>query len=97
MTKNEKKHNSKGTEIHSLILSEEIRLFVRKRLREHAAEHPESKFAVVCWIDDVDIILAQEMDSFLAEEECKERLKTGGQIIGKGRSQFHLLSKKEIK
>ena len=82
-------------EIHSLILSEEIRLFVRRRLREHAIEHPESKFAVVCWIDDVDVILAQETDSFLAEEECQERLKTGGDIIGKERSTFYRLIKKE--
>ena len=84
-------------EKHPLILTEEIRQLVRRRLREHAAEFPNNKFEVIAWIDDVDVILAQEMDNFLAEEECKERLKTGGQIIGKGRSQFHLLSKKEIK
>ena len=82
-------------EIHALILSEEIRLFVRKRLREHGAEYPESKFAVVCWIDDVDVILAQEVDCFLVDEQCPERLKTGGDIIGKERSTFYRLIKKE--
>ena len=93
MTKNEKRQNSKGTEIHSLILSEEIRLFVRKRLREHARQFPESKFAVVSWTDDVDVIIAQEVNNFLVDEQCPERLKKGGDIIGRCRAQFDRLTK----
>ena len=83
-------------EKHPLILTEEIRQLVRRRLREHAVEFPNNKFEVVGWIDDVDVIMAQEVDSFLAEEECPERLKIGGQIIGRCRAQFYNLAKIEV-
>ena len=82
-------------EKHPLFLTEEIRQLVRRRLREHAAEFPNNKFEVIAWIDDVDVIIAQEVDSFLAEEECPERLITGGRMIGRSRTQFYCISKKE--
>ena len=80
----------------SLDLNEEIRLFVRKRLREFASENPQSKFKINCWFDDLDIDLVAEFDDFLVEEECPNRLKTGGDIIGKGRTTFYNLTKKEV-
>jgi len=79
----------------SLDLNEEIRLFVQKRLRDFASENPQSKFNIICWIDDLNIDLVAEIDDFLAEEECPKRLKCGGQIIGKGRSTYDRLTKKE--
>ena len=79
----------------SLDLNEEIRLFVQKRLRDFASENPQSKFNIICWIDDLDIDLVAEIDDFLAEQECPKRLKCGSQIIGKGRSTYDRLTKKE--
>lgn len=79
----------------SLDLNEEIRLFVRKRLRDFASEYPKSKFNILCWIDDLDIDLVAEIDEYLAKEDCPKRLKCGGQIIGKGRSTYDRLTKKE--
>ena len=79
----------------SLDLNEEIRLFVRKRLRDFASENQESKFNITCWLDDLNIDLVAELDDFLAEEDCPKRLKCGGQIIGKGRSTYDRLTKKE--
>jgi len=79
----------------SLDLNEEIRLFVRKRLRDFASENPQSKFNIICWIDDLDIDIVAEIDDFLAEEECPNRLKTGGDIIGKCRGQYYNYTKKE--
>jgi hypothetical protein len=80
----------------SLDLNEEIRLFVRKRLRDFASENPQSKFNIICWIDDLDIDLVAEIDDFLAEEECPNRLKTGGDIIGKSRTQYFKYTKKRV-
>ena len=79
----------------SLDLNEEIRLFVRKRLREFASENPKSKFNITCWLDDLNVDLVAEFDDFLTKEDCPKRLKCGGQIIGKGRSTFDRLTKKE--
>ena len=80
----------------SLDLNEEIRLFVRKRLRDFASGNPQSKFKINCWLDDLDIDLVAEFDDFLAEEECPDRLKTGGDIIGKNRSTFFRMTKKKV-
>ena len=80
----------------SLNLNEEIRLFVRKRLRDFASENPKSKFNIICWIDDLDVDLVAEFDEYLAVNECPDRLKTGGKIIGKGRTTFYNLTKKEV-
>jgi hypothetical protein len=80
----------------SLDLNEEIRLFVRKRLRDFASENPQSKFNIICWIYDLDIDLVAEIDDFLAEEECPNRLKTGGDIIGKSRTQYFKYTKKRV-
>jgi hypothetical protein len=80
----------------SLDLNEEIRLFVRKRLRDFASENPQSKFNIICWIDDLDIDIVAVIDDFLAEEECPNRLKTGGDIIGKSRTQYFKYTKKRV-
>ena len=80
----------------SLDLNEEIRLFVRKRLRDFASEYPESKFNIICWLDDLGIDLVDEFDDFLAVNKCPERLKTGGDIIGKDRTTFYRLTKKKV-
>ena len=80
----------------SLDLNEEIRLFVRKRLRDFASENPQSKFNILCWFDDLDIDLVGEFDDFLVEEDCPNRLKTGGDIIGKSRAQFYNYTKKRV-
>ena len=79
----------------SLDLNEEVRLFVRKRLRDFASENPQSKFNVLCWLDDLSVDIVAEIDDFLVEEDCHKRLKIGGQIIGKGRSTYDRLTKKE--
>ena len=80
----------------SLDLNEEIRLFVRKRLRDFASEYPQSKFNVICWLDDLNIDLVAEFDDYLAKNECPDRLKTGGDIIGKNRSPFFRMTKKKV-
>lgn len=80
----------------SLDLNEEIRLFVRKRLRDFASQHSQSKFNVNCWFDDLDIDLVAEFDDFLIEEGCPNRLKTGGDIIGKSRAQYYNYTKKRV-
>jgi hypothetical protein len=80
----------------SLDLNEEIRLFVQKRLRDFASENPQSKFNIICWIDDLDIDIVAVIDDFLAEEECPNRLKTGGDIIGKSRTQYFKYTKKRV-
>jgi len=79
----------------TLNLNEEIVKFVRKRLRENAIENPNDKFNILCWIDDLDSDLSKEFDDFLVSENCTNRLKTGGNIIGKGRSTFDRLIKKK--
>ena len=80
----------------SLDLNEEIRLFIRKRLSDFASENPKSKFNVLCWIDDLSVDAVVEINDYLAKNNCPSRLKTGGKIIGKGRSTFDRLTKKEI-
>ena len=80
----------------SLDLNEEWRIFIRTRLRTFGAEYPNSKFNINCWVDDNVTITAQEINAYLAENECPSILKKGGEIIGKGRTTFYNLSKKEI-
>ncbi len=78
----------------SLNLNEEIRLFVRKRLRDFASQNQQSKYNILCWLDDLDIDVVAEIDDFLAQNNCPDRLKTGGDIIGKNRSTFFRMTKK---
>lgn len=80
----------------SLDLNEKWRIFLRAELRIFAAEHPEDKFEINCWVDDNTIITAQEINDFLAENECKERFKKGAEIIGKSRTVFYELTKKVL-
>ena len=80
----------------SLNLNEKWRIFLRNELRTFALEHPDCKFEIICWVDDNVIITAREIDHYLAENECLSRLKTGGKIIGKSRTVFFDLTKKEI-
>ena len=80
----------------SLNLNEEVRFFIRNRLRTFALEHPENKFEIVCWVDDLVTNSVQEIYNYLAENECPSILKKGGDIIGKGRTTFYNLTKKEV-
>ena len=79
----------------SLNLNEEVRIFIRNRLRTFAAEHPESKFEIVCWVDDLVTDSVHEINDYLAGNECPSILKTGGDIIGKCRAQFHNIIKRQ--
>ena len=79
----------------SLNLNEEVRFFIRKRLKEFGLENPECKFEVLCWVDDLVTESVQEIYEYLAENGCPSILKTGGDIIGKSRAQFHRYTKKE--
>ena len=80
----------------SLDLNEEIRLFIRKRLRDFASENPQSKFNISCWLDDLNIDVVAEIDDFLVVNNCPDRLKKGGDIIGKNRSNFFRMTKKKV-
>ena len=79
----------------SLDLNEEIRLFVQKRLREFASQNPQSKFNIVCCIDEINIDLVAELDDYLIVNDCPDRLKTGGDMIGKNRTTFFRITKKK--
>ena len=80
----------------SLNLNEEVRMFIHNRLKTFALEHPESKFEILCWADDLVTNSVQEIYDYLAENECPSILKTGGDIIGKERTTFFRLTKKEV-
>ena len=80
----------------SLNLNEEVRLFIRNRLRSFGLEHPDDKFSIIYWIDDLIIEGVHEIKDYLAENECPDILKKGGDIIGKSRAQFHRYTKKEV-
>lgn len=80
----------------SLNLNEEVRFFIRKRLKEFGLENPECKFDVLCWVDDLVTESVQEIYEYLAENGCPSILKKGGDIIGKDRSTFFRYAKKEV-
>jgi len=79
----------------SLNLNEEVLDFIRKRLKTFGEEHPECKYEILYWIDDLVTKSVKEIYDYLAENECPSILKTGGDIIGKSRAQFHRYIKKE--
>lgn len=79
----------------SLDLNEEVRIFIRQKLKTFREEYPESRYEIVCWVDDLVADTAREIYDYLAENECPSILKTGGDIIGKSRAQFHRYAKKE--
>ena len=80
----------------SLDLNEEVKNFIRNRLKEFAVEHPEWKFEILCWVDDLVTDAVHEINDYLAENECPSILKKGGDIIGKDRTTFYRLTKKEV-
>ena len=80
----------------SLNLNEKWRSFLRNELRMFANEHPHCKFEIICWVDDNAIITVQEINGYLVENECPDILKKGGDIIGKSRTTFYNLTKKEV-
>lgn len=82
-------------EIRSLDLNEKWEIFLRNELKTWALENPENKFRINCWIDELGTKSAQIIDDYLVENECPDRLKTGGDIIGKNRSTFFRYTKKE--
>ena len=79
----------------SLDLNEEVRIFIHNRLKEFGLENPECKFEILCWVDDLVTNSVQEIYDYLAKNGCPSILKTGGDIIGKSRAQFHRYTKKE--
>lgn len=78
----------------ALDLNEIIRKTIHNELRKFSQEHPYSKFNIICWIDDEALDTVHEINDYLVENECPSRLKTGAEIIGKGRSTFDRLTKK---
>jgi len=80
----------------SLDLNEEVRIFIRNRLRSFALENPDCKFEINCWVDDLVTESVQVIYDYLAENGCPSILKKGGDIIGKGRTTFYNLTKKEV-
>lgn len=79
----------------SLDLNEEVRIFIRQKLRTFSEEYPESRYEINCWVDDLVSDTVREIYDYLAENNCPSILKTGGDIIGKSRAQFHRYTKKE--
>ena len=77
----------------ALNLNAIIKQTIRQELRKFAAEHPDYKFNVICWLDDEATDTVHEINAYLTENECPSRLKTGGRIIGKGRSTFDRYTK----
>lgn len=80
----------------SLDLNEKVVNFIHNELRTFGLEHPDSKFEINYWIDDLVTKSVQEIYDYLAENECPNILKKGGDIIGKGRTTFYNLTKKEV-
>ena len=80
----------------SLKLDEEVLIFIHNRMREFGLEHPDYKFEINYWIDDLVTKSVQEIYGYLAENECPDILKKGGDIIGKSRAQFYRYTKKEV-
>ena len=80
----------------SLKLDEEVLIFIHNRLREFGLEHPNYKYEINYWIDDLVTKSVQEIYDYLAENGCPSILKKGGDIIGKGRTTFYNLTKKEV-
>lgn len=78
----------------SLDLNEEVRFFIRDRLKEFALEHPDFKFEINCWVDDLVTDSVHEIYDYLAKNGCPSILKKGGDIIGKCRAQFHNIAKR---
>ena len=79
----------------SLKLDEEVLVFIHNRLKEFGLEHPNCKYEINFWIDDLVTKSVQEIYDYLAENGCPSILKKGGDIIGKSRAQFHRYTKKE--
>jgi hypothetical protein len=80
----------------SLNLNEKWKIFIRKELKTFGLEHPKDKFEINCWVDDLVADTVHEINDYLAENKCPSILKTGGDIIGKSRAQFHRYTKKEV-
>ena len=80
----------------SLDMNEKWEIFLRNELNQWALENPDWKFEINCWVDDLVTKSAQIINDYLGKNKCPERLKKGGEIIGKGRSTFDRLTKKEI-
>ena len=72
------------------------RTFLHQELKQFGLEHPECKFNINCWVDDLVTDTAREIYDYLVENQCPSVLKTGGDIIGKSRAQFHRYTKNDI-
>ena len=83
-------------EIRSLDLNEKWEIFLHNELKQWALQNPENKFNIICWTDDLVTKSAQIINDYLAENECPNLLKKGGDIIGKNRSTFFRYTKKEV-
>ena len=80
----------------SLNLNEIVRTTIRKELRQFGQKYPDCKFNIICWVDDLVTDSAQEIDNYLAENECETRLTTGGRIMGKSRTTFYRHTKNTL-
>ena len=80
----------------SLKLDEEVLVFIHNRLKEFGLEHPDCKYEINYWIDDLVTKSVQEIYDYLAENGCPSILKKGGDIIGKDRTTFFRYTKKEV-
>ena len=80
----------------SLDLNVKWRALLHEELQRFAVEHPDSKFEIICCADEWLLDTAHEIDNYLAKHQCKERLKKGGEIMGKSRAQFFKYTKKEV-
>ena len=72
------------------------RTFLHQELKQFGFEHPESQFNINCWVDDLVTDTAREIYDYLVENQCPSVLKTGGDIIGKSRAQFHRYTKNDV-
>ena len=72
------------------------RTFLHQELKQFGFEHPECKFNINCWVDDLVTDTAREIYDYLVENQCPSVLKTGGDMIGKERTTFYRLVKNEV-
>ena len=80
----------------SLDLNDIIKTTIRTELRKFGKEHPNCKFNIICDLDEEATDTINEINEYLVENQCPERLKTGGQIIMKDRTTFFRYTKKEV-
>ena len=56
----------------SLYLNEKVAIFIRNELRTFGLEHPDSKFEINCWVDDLVTKSVQEIYDYLITRNTKK-------------------------